>query len=179
MDIKNLKVHHFRGINSLDWDVDGRFLCLVGAGDATKSTILEALQLVLTPRRDVSFEDSDFYDASTEEPIHVEVTVGEVPSDLLSEKKFGYLIRGWNHQFRIRDEPQDDDEPLLTIRLSVDETLEPTWQVVNDREAEGSRISAYDRAKFGMSRIGDYFDWQFSWRQGSVLTRIMEEKEDV
>lgn len=179
MDIKNIKISHFRGINRLDWNVDGRFLCLVGAGDATKSTILEALHFVLTPRRDVSFDDSDFYNASTAEPILVEVTIGEVPRELLSDAKFGYLIRGWDEHSGIRDEPQDEEEPVLTIQLSVDETLEPTWQVVNDREPEGKRISAYDRSKFGMSRISEYFDWQFSWRQGSVLTRIMEEKEEV
>lgn len=179
MNIKNLKVRHFRGINCLDWDVAGRFVCLIGPGDSTKSTILEAVELVLTPRRNLSFDDSDFYDANTDNPILIEATVGEVPSDLLSEAKFGYLVRGWDGLSGIRDEPQEDDKPLLTIRLRVDETLEPIWLVVNDRHVEGKQISAFDRAKFGVARIGDYVDWQFSWGQGSALTRLMEEREDV
>ena len=61
----------------------------------------------------------------------------------------------------------------------MDETLEPTWLVVNDRHPEGKRISAFDRAKLGVSRIGDYVDWQFSWGQGSALTRLMDQNEDV
>lgn len=178
MDIKNVKISHFRGIRRFDWKVGGRFVCLIGSGDSTKTTILEAVELALTPRRNVSFDDADFYNADTESPIVIDVTVGEVPSDLLSEAKFGYLIRGWDNDAGIRDEPQEYDEPLLTIGLSVDNTLEPTWLVVNDRYPEGKRISSFDRAKFGVSRIGDYVDWQFSWGQGSVLTRLMEERED-
>lgn len=179
MKIENLKIHNFRGISNLDWNISGHFVCLIGAGDSTKSTLLEAIELVLTPRRNVSFDDSDFYNASTDSPILIEATISSVPDPLLSDIKFGYLARGWDGQSEIHDEPQGDDELVLTIQLSVDETLEPTWQVVNDREPEGKRISAFDRSKFGMSRIGDYLDWQFSWRQGSVLTRIMEDKENL
>ncbi len=79
----------------------------------------------------------------------------------------------------IRDEPVENDQPVLTIQLRVDNTLEPTWLVVNDRNPEGKQISSFDRAKIGVSRIRDYADWQFSWGQGSVLTRLMEEREDV
>lgn len=179
MNIKSLRIRHFRGINYLDWVVVGRFACLIGPGDSTKSTVLEAIELALTPRRNVSFDDADFYNANTDCPILIEITIGEASPDLLSEAKFGYLVRGWNRETGLRDEPQEDDEPLLTIKLSVDKTLEPTWMVVNDRNPEGKRISAFDRAKFGVSRIGDYVDWQFSWGQGSALTRLMEEKEDV
>ena len=179
MDIKSLKVRHFRGINCLDWDIAGRFVSLIGPGDSTKTTVLEAVELALTPRRNVSFDDADFYNADTNNPILIEVTVGEAPTDLLSEAKFGYLIKGWDSKTGVRDEPMENDEPLLTIQLSVDKTLEPSWLVVNDRHPEGKRISAFDRAKFGVARIGDYVDWQFSWGQGSALTRLMEEREDV
>ncbi len=179
MDIRSLKVRHFRGINHLDWNVSGRFVCLVGPGDSTKSTVLEAVELALTPRRNVSFDDTDFYNADTANPILIETAVAEVPNDLLSEAKFGYLVRGWDSETGVRDLLSEDGEPLLTIQLTVDKTLEPTWLVVNDSHPEGKRISAFDRAKFNVSRIGDYVDWQFSWGQGSALTRLMEEREDV
>ncbi len=179
MEIKRIKIRHFRGINRLDWDVDGRFMCLTGPGDSTKSTILDAIELALTPRRNVTFDDGDFHNADTDNPILIEITIGETPSDLLSEAKFGYLVRGWDCGLGIRDEPQEDDQPVLTIQLRVDETLDPTWLVVNDRHPEGKRISSSDRAKFGVSRIRDYADWQFSWGPGSVLTRLMEEQQDV
>ena len=180
MDIKYLKVLHFRGINLLEWKVEGQFICLIGPGDSTKSTILEAVEMALTPRRNVIFDDADFHNADTNNPILIEITIGEIPIDLLSESKFGYLVRGLVKETGIiRDEPQEDDEPLLTVQLNVDNTLEPTWLVVNDRHPEGKRIAAFDRAKFGVSLIRDNVDWQFSWGQGSVLTRLMEEREDL
>lgn len=179
MDIKSVKIRRFRGINCLDWNIAGRFICLIGPGDSTKSTVLDAVELALTPRRNFSFDDADFYNADTDNPILIEITVGEVPTDLLSVAKFGYLVRGWDSKLGVRDEPQEDDAPLLTIQLRIDKTLEPTWLVVNDRYPEGKQISAFDRAKFGVSRIGDYVDWQFSWGQGSALTRLMEEQENV
>ena len=179
MEVKHLKINHFRGIDKLEWNVGGRFVCMIGPGDSTKSTVLEAIELVLTPRRNFSFDDADFYNAETSSPIVIEITVGEAPKDLLSSDRFGYLIRGWDVSSGVRDEPQDQDEPFLTIRLRVDESLEAMWSVVNDRNPEGKPISAFDRAKFGVIRIGDYFDWQFSWGQGSALSRLMNQKEDV
>ena len=76
MNIKRLKICHFRGIDQLDWDIAGRLVCLIGPGDSTKSTILEAIELALTPRRSVSFDDADFYNADTDNLILIEVTVG-------------------------------------------------------------------------------------------------------
>jgi putative ATP-dependent endonuclease of the OLD family len=178
MDIKTLAVRRFRGINYLDWNISGRLLCLVGPCDSTKSTILEAIQLALTPRRSLTFDDADFYNSDTSEPILIEITMGGVPKELLSDAKFGYLIRGYTGSV-IHDEPQDTDEPILTIRLAVDETLEPTWRVVNERIPEGKPISAFDRGKLGVARIGQYVDWQLSWSQGSAITRLMEQKQDV
>ncbi|MBD3337668.1 MAG: AAA family ATPase [Candidatus Lokiarchaeota archaeon] len=179
MDIKNIKIHSFRGINFLDWNVDGNFLCLIGPGDSTKTTILDAIEFALTSRRNVIFDDTDFYDTKTENPISIEVTAGSLPKELLSDSKFGYLIKGWNTHAGIRDEPAEQDEPVLTMQLRVDKTLEPTWRVVNNRDPEGKFISAFDRTKFGVSRIGEYMDWQLSWGQGSALSRLMDQKEDV
>ena len=103
MIIKNLKVRHYRGIESLDWAVAGRFVCLIGAGDSTKSTILNSVELVLTPRWNVSFDDADFYDADTDDPIIIEITVGEVPP--LSASRCQVWVphkrlasRNWDHR---------------------------------------------------------------------------------
>ena len=74
MDIKSVKITHFRGIRQLDWQVAGKFVCLIGPGDSTKTTILEAVELALTPRRNVSFDDADFYNANTESPIVIEIS---------------------------------------------------------------------------------------------------------
>ncbi len=48
--IRHLNIRNFRGIQTLDWHVDGRVICLVGPGDSAKTTVLEAIELALLPR---------------------------------------------------------------------------------------------------------------------------------
>lgn len=79
MRIHHLQVHHFRGIEHLDWKVRGNFVCLVGPGDSTKSTVLDAIEFALLPRWNPSFDDTDFNGTDTSKPISITVTVGDLP----------------------------------------------------------------------------------------------------
>lgn len=178
MEIKKLSIRNFRGIQKLDWLINGKFICLIGAGDSTKSTILDAIELLLTHRRAVHFDDCDFFNANVDEPIVIQADIIENPTKLLAESKFGLMIRGWDGNSVI-DEPGHDDLPLLSIRLTVDNTLEPVWKIVNERESEGRSISAFDRTSFCVSRIGDFYDREFSWAYGSAMSRIMKEKDNI
>ena len=85
-----------RGIKSLNWILTSRFICLVGPGDSTKSTILDAIEYVLSPRWNLVFEDSDFHNSDCSNEISITATVGELPEVLLTESKFGLQLRGWN-----------------------------------------------------------------------------------
>lgn len=89
MKLRQLEIQRFRGIRSLTWKVVGDFVCLVGAGDATKTTILDAIELALSPRWNISFDDTDFFNAITTDPIRIAVTVGDLPEDLLRDAKYG------------------------------------------------------------------------------------------
>ena len=50
MRIRHISIKNFRGIKELDWKVTGDFVCLIGPGDSTKSTILDAIECALYPR---------------------------------------------------------------------------------------------------------------------------------
>lgn len=60
MLIKHIAIENFRGIKNLDWHVDGRMICLLGPGDSTKTTVIDAIELALAPRWNVPFSDADF-----------------------------------------------------------------------------------------------------------------------
>jgi hypothetical protein len=174
MRIHYLQVHHFRGIEHLDWKVRGNFVCLVGPGDSTKSTVLDAIEFALLPRWNPSFDDTDFNGTDTSKPISITVTVGDLPQEFMDEDQFGLELRGWSETDGLHDEPLEGDAPVLSIRLVVDESLEPKWTVVNDRKPDGRTISHKDRERLGMARLGSSFDWHLSWRRGSVLSRITD-----
>lgn len=179
MKIRRVEIERFRGIRKLTWDIGGDFVCLVGPGDSTKTTILDAIECALSPRWNIQFDDTDFFDALTDDPILITVTVGELPEDLKSEAKYGYLARGWTASGDIRDEPEEDDELVLSIQLRVGSSLEPTWAVVNDRNRDGKQIKAKDRETLGSARLGDFLDRHFSWGRGSILSRLTGEADSL
>jgi len=152
MQIRQLKVTNFRGVAAMNWTPQDSFCCLIGPGDSGKSTILDAAQAVLNSRW-FSFSESDFFACDTSNPIEIEVTVGELSKALKSDERFGLYMRGWTPEGTLRDEPEDGDEPALTVRLSVDATLEPVWEIVCDRAEMPRTISNRDRALFGLVRL--------------------------
>lgn len=179
MQIRHLTVTRFRGIQRLDWDAVGTTVCLIGPGNSTKTTILDAIEYALSSRWNLALTDSDFYQGFTSEPFEIIVTVSQLPKALLTDEKFGLHLRGWNASEGLRDEPQDGDEPALSVRFRADESLEPTWAVVTDRNPDGCAISARDREKLGVVRLTAYLDRQLSWSRGSALSRFTGDIEDI
>lgn len=176
MKLKYLEIRRFRGISKLNWTPDGTTICLVGPGDSTKTTILEAVEWVLSPHWSLPASDADFYGAVITEPILIEATIGELPESLLSDQKFGLHQRGWGSQ-GLRDEPSDDDESVITVRLTIDDSLEPRWEVVNDRQ-EPRLISARDRESLGATRFGSD-ERHLSWGRRSALLRMTDSTEEM
>ena len=72
MRIRHLSIRNFRGIRELDWALPNRALfCLIGRGDSTKSTILEALRRVFHPQWNLPFDDADSYQCVPTNTINV------------------------------------------------------------------------------------------------------------
>jgi hypothetical protein len=179
MQVKQLTVRRFRGIRHLRWSPRSPIACLVGPGDSTKTTILDALELALSPRWTVPVTDADFHLGNTSQPILIEVTVADLPPSLLSEDKYGMYLRGWTGESKLRDEPEDEDESVLTIRFTVDDSLEPAWLVVNKREPDGRHIRARDREALGLARLGNDIDRHLAWMRGSALSRSTDGLEEI
>lgn len=153
-------------------------ICLVGAGDSTKTSILTAVEWVLSPRWSLPASDADFFGAITAEPVEIDATVGGLPGPLLRDDRFGLALRGWGAE-GLHDEPTDSDEPVITIRLTIDDSLEPKWQVVNDRQSEPRQISARDRESLGVGPVGPDVDKHLTWGRGSALLRLTDSTDEM
>lgn len=179
MQLRQLRIEHFRGIESLEWSVPSGSICLVGPGDSGKTTLLDAIHLSLAAPWSATFNDHDFYAGDVTRPITIETTVTDIPEALLDETKFGLYLRGWGPDGTLRDEPDDDCLPALTVRLGVDDSLEPTWSVVTDRDADGKGLSWRDRQRLGVARVGTWVDRDFRWTRGSALARLSGETDEI
>jgi putative ATP-dependent endonuclease of the OLD family len=111
MRLRRLQIEWFRGIRSLDWRVAGPTTCLVGPNDSGKTTILDAVELVLWPRWSAPLDDTDFYNADTSKPIKISATVGSLPAQVIREDRFGMHLQGWPPFWETDISPEHPAEP--------------------------------------------------------------------
>ncbi|MBA3936143.1 MAG: AAA family ATPase [Planctomycetes bacterium] len=177
MIIRHVKIINFRGIRSLDWHIPIRFVVLVGPGDSGKTSVFEAIDVALG-RQWYTPTDADFLDGNPANQILIEVTVGELPEKFFHYHGYGTCLRGWAAGV-LHDEPQHGDEEVVTVRLHIDASLDPTWTLVSNRDPEGVPIRGRDRSKLGLHRLGTNVDHQLGWGRGSLLTRKSEAADDL
>ena len=178
-----LKINNFRGLENLPltFNCDQNLICFIGRGDSGKSTILEAISAVLSPSWNLAFHDTDFHNCDPQNPIEIEASLINFPEKMLSDEKYGLYIRTLDP---ISNEITDDvtsldkiderSKPVLTIKLLVDESLQPKWTVTNTRLQEDKLISGADRALLNCYMVSDYLDRHFSWNKGNPLYALLK-----
>jgi hypothetical protein len=176
MRIRRLSIRNFRGIRELDWALPNRSLyCLIGRGDSTKSTILEALRRIFYQQWNLDFDDADFHGCKPANAIKIEVLLGDIPDAFRDLETYGQWLSGWDATAqRMYTEPAEGREDALRVRLSVNSDLEPIWRVVKSEDDEGISFKAPDRARVGVSLIGAFADRHLTWSRGSLLGNLTE-----
>ncbi len=176
MRIRHIRISNFRGVRELEWAVpDCNILCLIGRGDSTKSTILEAIRRVFHPQWNLAFDDADFHLCNPENPINIEVVLGDLPDAFRDLEKYGHALCGWNSESHSRtDDPGDGLEDALRVRLSVADDLEPSWSVIKNDDDEGISFRANDRTSVAVSLIGAVSDRHLTWSRGSILSQLTD-----
>lgn len=174
MRIRHLSIRNFRGIRELDWPLpDKGLFCLIGRGDCTKSTILEAVRRVFYPQWNLTFDDADFHQCSPVNKISIEVVLGDIPEEFRDLEAYGHWLCGWSKAtLRRHNEPGDGLEDALRIRLTVSDDLEPSWRVIKNDNDEGISLKTTDRAKAAVSLIGAISDRHLTWSRGSLLSHL-------
>ncbi|MFP5041632.1 ATP-dependent nuclease [Parasediminibacterium sp. JCM 36343] len=177
--IHSLSIKNFRGIKQFEQHFNSEFVCLIGRGDSGKSTVLEAIAYALSSSWNVSFFDNDFYNCNIENPISIEVTVKDLPDELMREDKFGLHLKGIGKDGKLTSEVEEIVEPAITIRLEVTKDLEPKWSVIADAEAGEKQISASDRSRLNAFFVSDYIDRHFSWSKGGPLYSLLRQETET
>ena len=156
MKVVRLKVVNFRSIKSAELHFDGHTL-IVGPNNVGKSTICEALDLVLGPDRISKFppvEEFDFHNAyylapalvEGDEPIPVPIKIEVVLVDINAEveNRCGQHLEFWHTtERRLLNEGEADaaNPPLVVSCLRLE-----TEAVYNPKEDEFEAKTCYSRS---------------------------------
>ena len=127
MRLRRLQIENFRGVKALDWRHIAVTAALVGPGDSGKSTILDAIERVLSPKWNVPFDDTDFWDLHTGAPIIIRATITDLAPSFYRDSKFGLLLHGFDTTTgeAVRASGDEGEEHALVVELRVDASLEP------------------------------------------------------
>lgn len=177
MHIVALSIKNFRGVRELQWHPNQGVNTLIGPGDSCKTTILDAIDLLLAERQNVTFDDLDFYETNPANAIRIIACIASLPTEYLREDRYGLYLSGWNPTTRSwSSEPAEHTgfAPAVVLQLDVDDTLEPTWSIYVGRapDDKSKRVRFADRKEMAPARLGVYADRHLSWGRGSALQRI-------
>ena len=177
MRIRYLHIKNFRGIREarMEFPKQESVLCLIGAGDTTKTTILKAIEYALWPSWNLQVTTSDFYNCNLEEAIVIEVSVEDIPETLLRESKYGLYLRG---SVLEEDDEPTEDEAFLTIQLTIDNSLEPIWNAISNGK-DSKNISQADRQLMSVGYIGTEIRNQLNWGKGSVFSKFIDPRSTI
>lgn len=175
MKIRRLSVHRFRGVQELEFFPAARNV-LVGANNAGKSTILEALDLALHPglgRPRPSPSEVDFYDRDPSGGFLIEVVIGDLTRELLADAAEG--LEGWRAE-SLQVVPEIDGpglEACLRLRVRGTTDLDLIHEFAKD-EIEGQRFGPRLRTQLGWVFDGRTREpsRQLAFYQGGLLDRL-------
>ncbi len=179
MKLTSIEIKNFRSIKHavVFFPRDSRIMCIIGAGDSGKSTLLTAIEWALWPSWSLIATDTDFYNCDTTKPIEITVSVTELPKALIKDDKFGLYLRDFVKVcLGGDDEPTDTGITILTIQLIIDDTLEPKWNVITNR-TDPKPISQKERRLLSPGMVGSDHEKDFQWGRGSILQKYADSRE--
>lgn len=175
MQVRRLKIERFRGVEDLIWHPKPGLNCLTGPGDVGKSTVLDAIALMLSPAPVRVASEHDYLNGEIEKGFVIDLVLGELSEDVLSAWPVAPLCTWIEGKKKLQSEPDQSGEPVLCLRVKGTEDLEVEHLVVDPSEGE-SRLSPSKRQLFGlttMSAAATGFR-EFRMSRGSLLSRNIE-----
>lgn len=89
--IRKLTIERFRGLENFDWRPEAGMNVLLGGGDVGKSTVLEAIALLLSPSNSTVVSETDYWQRDTTKEFAVEAVMSlPATTGISSQQKFSW-----------------------------------------------------------------------------------------
>jgi putative ATP-dependent endonuclease of OLD family len=176
-----LSIERFRGITSLRWKPSCGVNIILGGGDVGKTTILEAIALLLSPVNPTTLSDPDYHDRN----IHAGFSIEAVLSLPIAAGMNSQMRPSWPWEWTgeeaaipaLGDDGKLPGEPVYRVRVRGTEDLELAYEILQPDGSADSFPVALRRA-IGLVRLSgdDRNDRDLRLVQGSALDRLLSDK---
>ena len=172
--IYHLAIQRFRGIEVLSWHPTCGVNIILGGGDVGKTTILDAIALLLSPTNPTTLSDTDYYGRKITDGFVIEAVMS-----LPSESGIDYQFKTswpweWNGSAAIVPSADADGaaegDPVYRLRVRGTEDLEFVYEIVQP-DGTADNLSVTLRRSIGLVRLSgdDRNDRDLRLVQGSAL----------
>jgi putative ATP-dependent endonuclease of the OLD family len=177
----HLAIERFRGIKTLSWRPEKGLNVILGGGDVGKTTILDAIALLLNPTNFANILDTDYYLRDVDAGFVIEAVFSLPPGTGVNNQLKPSWPWEWNGTEAVVPSADPDSaktgKPVYRLRVRGTEDLELVYEIVQPDGAADS-LSVALRRSIGLVRLGgdDRNDRDLRLVQGSALDRLLSDK---
>lgn len=176
--IRRLSISHFRGLANLVWRPGPSVNLILGGGDVGKTTILDAIGLVLSPVNPSTLSDTDYFGRGIETGFEIEIVISLPTDSAISAQVRPAWPWAWDGKDPVVPALDGDaGEPVYCLRVRGTEDLELVYEVLQPDGSTDS-LPVTLRRSIGLVRLSgdDRNDRDLRLVQGSALDRLLSDK---
>lgn len=178
--IRKLTIQRFRGIQSLTWLPAEGMNIILGGGDVGKTTVLEAIGLLLSPSNMAVLSEADYWARDSAQEFVIEAVMALPDATGIGTQNTFAWPWAWNGQAAVAPSADGEDdlpapgEPVYRVRVRGTTELELAWEVIQPNE-EVSHFSTAIRRRIGLVRMSadERNDRDLRLVYGSALDRLL------
>lgn len=179
--IYRLAIERFRCITSFSWHPAKGVNLILGGGDVGKTTILDAIGLLLSPTNPTTLADTDYHSRNIDAGFVIEAVVSLPPESGINNQTKVSWPWDWNGSEAVVPAMDGDGamkgEPVYRLRVRGTEDLELAYEIVQP-DGSADTLSVGLRRSIGLVRLSgdDRNDRDLRLVQGSALDRLLSDK---
>jgi putative ATP-dependent endonuclease of OLD family len=182
--ILRLTIEHFRGIEKLVWYPKPGVNVIIGGGDVGKTTILDAIALLLNPTNTIVLSDSDYWARNVDIGFCIEAVMSLPETCGINQQTKNAWPWEWDGKEPVLPKIDGDllgvanaGEPVYRLRFRGAADFDSAFEVFQPDET-ADHLSVAVRRKIGLVRLSgdDRNDRDLRLIQGSALDRLLSDK---
>jgi len=179
--IYRLAIERFRCITRFSWHPAKGVNLILGGGDVGKTTILDAIALLLSPTNPTTLADTDYHARNIDAGFVIEAIVSLPPESGINQQTKASWPWDWNGSEAVVPTMDGDGamkgEPVYRLRVRGTEDLELAYEIVQP-DGNADTLSVGLRRSIGLVRLSgdDRNDRDLRLVQGSALDRLLSDR---